>query len=92
MENIMKCDECGEEFSSNKDAAQHFHATHTLSRNPLIFIITLSDGCTPGRWEAAQEFVAEIKMLREKYPSRKFQYIPFDHSDGAVNSLLVIEQ
>lgn len=89
----MKCDECGEKFASNKEAEQHFHATQTLSRgNPLMFLIALPDGCTPGRWEAAKEFTTAIQTLREKYPSRKFQYVPFDHSEGAVTALLAIEQ
>lgn len=88
----MKCDECGEKFSSNIELSQHFHAIRALSADPLIFLINLSDGCTPGRWESAEEFTNAIQTLREKYPSRKFQYVPFEHSNGAINSLLVIEQ
>ena len=87
------CDECGERFSSNLGVEQHFHAIKTLNREkPLIVLINLPDGCTPGRWEAAQEFATAIQELCRRYPHRKFAYVPFDHSEGSINSLLVIEQ
>ena len=50
-----------------------------VQADPLVLLITLPDGCTPGRWEAAESFAQSIAELREKYPGVKFQFIPFGY-------------
>jgi len=83
------CAECGAQFDTNLELEQHFHAVNTITKGS-IYLLLLPDGCTPGRWEAARAFAKAIAELREKCPNKQFQYIPFDHSDGAVNSLLAV--
>ena len=85
----LRCVECGARFNTNLELEQHFHAVNTITKGS-IYLLLLPDGCTPGRWEAARAFAKAIAELREKCPNKQFQYIPFDHSDGAVNSLLAV--
>ncbi len=73
-----------------------------LSKNPLSILISLPNGCDPGKFEAAEAFVASIKKIKEVCPEKIFQFIPFEYSvcignsdiqsgTSGLNSLLAVE-
>ncbi|MDB5244547.1 MAG: hypothetical protein JWN18_417 [Parcubacteria group bacterium] len=69
-----------------------------VSHVPLVLVLSLPDGCTSGRWEAAESFAASITRARQLYPGRQFQFIPFsyktdgDGKDPALETMLAIAQ
>lgn len=73
------CDQCGEKFSTLNELISH-DAGHILLtvEEGLTYLLTLSDGCTEGRWEAAKEFTEAYKLLRERLPGRTFTITPFE--------------
>ncbi|MBI2637352.1 MAG: hypothetical protein HYW88_00490 [Candidatus Sungbacteria bacterium] len=85
----LRCVECGAKFDTNLELGQHFHAVLTVSPRSA-YLILLPDGCTPGRFEAAQAFAEAIVELKQKCPRKEFQLIPFGHSKGALNSILAV--
>jgi len=57
------------------------------------YLVSLPDGCTPGRFEAAREFAQAFDAIHRLHPVASFNYVPFDHEggqDGAVTAYLVI--
>ncbi len=88
------CTECGQEFANNKEFDGHFHAVQTVSKEAGIYLVTLPDGCTPGRFEAAEAFAKAVLELKAKVPNRMFTFTPFDHEEssrfGGVNAWLAI--
>ncbi len=92
---FAKCNECGKELRSNKEANDHFHAVTTVSKEDRVYLINLPDGCAPGRWEAAEAFAEAVAELRTKCPSKSFTFTPFDHEKstgghGGIDSWLAI--
>ncbi len=85
----LRCGECNARFDTNLELEQHFHIVNTVRRGS-VYLLLLPDGCTPGRWEAAKAFAEALVELRQKCPNKQFQFVPFDHSEGAVNSILAI--
>ena len=71
-----------------------------VSENPLTFLITLPDGCTPGRFESAEAFGFAIKAINfvqfensafiGEVPN-SFQFVPFKYEEGALTSMLAIK-
>jgi len=45
-----------------------------------VYLISLPDGCTPGRWEAAIYFAEAMAELRENFPGRSFSFVAFGFS------------
>jgi hypothetical protein len=57
---------------------------------PLTLLITLPDGCRPGRFEAAQSFAQSVGRLRELYgKNMNFQLLPFEYVDDEEGTALV---
>lgn len=46
---------------------------------PLMYVVKLNDGDTPGRWEAATSFGETLSELKKKHPDRRFQLVPFSY-------------
>ncbi len=92
------CDICGTEFEKRSDLTDHWdnHLVKPVSEEPLVRMLTLPDGTTPGRFEAAEKFAEGIKELREKHPDMRFQLIPFNYDncrDGpALSAILAIAE
>jgi hypothetical protein len=59
---------------------------------PLTLVLKLPDGCTPGRWEAAEAFGEIIAEMRRRYPGKSFQLLPFSYvaPDGANPAIGVV--
>ena len=63
---------------------------------PLTLMLKLPDGCTPGRWEAAEAFAEVIAEMRNRHPDKTFQLLPFNYDtqkDGAnpaISAMLAI--
>ena len=63
---------------------------------PLTLMLTLPDGITAGRWEAAVVFAGNVRKIREQYPSKAFQFLPFSYNtvgkgeDPALDGILAI--
>ncbi|MEK9184308.1 MAG: hypothetical protein AAB892_01095 [Patescibacteria group bacterium] len=95
---MHRCDICREEFEKRSDLTDHWdnHLVKPVSDEPLVRILTLPDGITPGRFEAAEKFAEAIKELRAVYPGVQFQFIPFNYSpsrDGpALESILAVAE
>lgn len=53
------------------------HEITVVMPHPLMLMITLPEGCTEGRWEAAESFAGSVAKIRESYPGKTFQFIPF---------------
>ena len=51
-----------------------------VQENPLVLILTLSDGINQGRWQAAENFGEIITEVKKRYPDKQFQYIPFNYA------------
>jgi hypothetical protein len=100
----MKCPWCTEEFETHSALESH-EAGHRVKKvvdDPLTFLLVLPDGCTPGRWEAAEAFAEAVAELRQACPDVEFQFVPFSHewvprgssslspADIAVTSILAI--
>jgi hypothetical protein len=66
----------------------------TVRDEPLTFILKLPDGCTTGRWKAAEAFAEIIAEMRSRYPGKTFQLLPFafetSGSSSALSSVLAI--
>lgn len=45
----------------------------------LTLLVKLPDGCTEGRYEAAEAFARSFAEIAEKWPNKKFQYVPFNY-------------
>lgn len=68
-----------------------FERVQVVDKINRIYLITLPDGCTPGRWEAAKEFVLAFSELRQKEPRCSFQLTSFSHdSNGGVTAWLAV--
>jgi hypothetical protein len=67
-----------------------------VREEPLTLILKLPDGCTPGRWEAAEAFAEINAEMCKQYPGKTFQLLPFSYDtykDGtspALNAVLAI--
>lgn len=64
-----------------------------VSEVPLTLMLKLPDGCTPGRWGAAEAFSEIIAEMRKRYPDKTFQLLPFSYvtlSDGTNPSLSAV--
>jgi len=65
-----------------------------VKESPLVLLISLPDGCTPGRHEAAIYFAEAVAESRERFPHRNFQFVTFDHEEnerfGGVNAWLAV--
>lgn len=63
---------------------------------PLTLLLKLPDGCTPGRWEAAEAFAEIIAEMRSRHPDKTFQLLPFSYNtpndgvDPALDTVLAI--
>lgn len=63
---------------------------------PLTLMLTLPDGCTPGRWEAAEAFAEIIAEMHNRHPGKTFRLLPFsydtprDGANPALNAVLAI--
>ena len=63
---------------------------------PITLMLKLPDGCTPGRWEAAEAFAEIIAEMRKRYPGKTFQLLPFnydtpkDGTDPALSAVMAI--
>ncbi|MCX6713955.1 MAG: hypothetical protein NTV48_02515 [Candidatus Vogelbacteria bacterium] len=67
-----------------------------VSDHPLVFSISLSEGVTEGRREAAEDFVEGLRDLQKLHPTKRFQHLPFQYKtvngeDPALTSILSIE-
>lgn len=69
-----------------------------VREEPLTLILTLPDGCTSGRWEAAEAFADILAEMNKRYPGKNFQLLPFSYntpSDGtnpALNAIFAVSQ
>lgn len=69
-----------------------------VQKEPLVLLLNLPDGCTPGRWESAEAFSELITETRKRYPDKRFQFLPFSYdtlSDGtnpALDSILAVSE
>lgn len=61
-----------------------------VSQEPLVLLLNLEGGLTPGRFEAAEGFAAVIAQAKKSYPDYDFQYVPFSFEEGRLVSLLAI--
>ncbi len=59
---------------------------HGTSSSPRQFILTLSDGVTPGRVEAVDDLADTINELTKEYPGMKFQFLPFTYQGLGASS------
>lgn len=86
----MKCDICGEEFESVLQLEAHSggHKVRPVQESPLVVLLVLPDGCTPGKWQAATAFAEAVQELRGRYPGVRFQYVPFSYVDGKFDPAL----
>lgn len=89
---MFKCGICGKEFETSSKLTSHDagHIVRPVSQNPLTLMLTLPDGVSAGRWAAAEAFTEGVQELRETYPGRIFQYVPFTYSDGYLTAMLAI--
>lgn len=66
----------------------------TVRDEPLTLILKLPDGCTTGRWEAAEAFAEIIAEMNNRHPGKMFQFLPFafetSGSGSALSAMLVI--
>ena len=91
------CEFCDHISESLAEARSHF-AGHSvkpvlIDKRSSTILITLTDGCTPGRWEAAEEFANAFMELHKKFPSQQFQFVPFSmDGEGNTDSYLAIGQ
>ena len=93
---MFDCEECGIEFlaETERDSHQQGHRVKTIQLLPHVALISLPDGCTPGRHEAAVYFAEAVAELANRFPERRYQFASFDHEEserfGGVNSWLAI--
>ena len=90
----MKCPWCPAEFETHSALESHEagHKVKKVADTPLTYLLVLPDGCTPGRWEAAEAFADAAQELSGVQPNVPFQLVPFSFSqDGGVNALLALE-
>lgn len=60
---------------------------------PIIFMITLPDGCDPGKPEAVKSFAESLKVLKREYRRYNFNFIPFSYDQsGGLKSIMAIER
>lgn len=89
----MRCSFCPEEFATHQELESHEagHKVKRVSDAPLTYLLVLPDGCTPGRWEAAEAFSEAVAELYDQHPGIPFQFVPFSMSqDGGADALLAI--
>ena len=62
----------------------------TVRDEPLTLMLKLPDGCTPGRWEAAEAFAEIIAEMHSRHPGKTFQLLPFSYAtpSGGTNPAL----
>ncbi len=62
--------------------------------NPqFTFLIKLSDGVIPGRYQAFEDFHSSFGWVYRNYPKKQFQIVPFSmDKEGGVKSYLMVEQ
>jgi hypothetical protein len=92
---VARCEHCEQEFADTEEFRNHFDPIKIIWRDPLVLLLNLPDGCTDGRVEAATAFAKVISGVRQRYPNKEFQYIPFDReigSFGGTTALLAIEK
>lgn len=58
--------------------------------NDSVYLLSLPDGCTPGRYEAIRDFAKSIDRLKQRYPEKQFQYITERNEYGAIDCILAI--
>ncbi len=63
-----------------------------VRENPIALILNLPDGCTAGRFEAAEAFVELVAEVRRRYPNTEFQYLSFSYAgeQPALSTILAI--
>lgn len=90
---MQKCEECGEEFRTQREWVAHCDGHHVkmVTADPLVLVIDLPDGCTPGRWEAAEAFAENVAELRRRFPGKRFQFVPVS-GGAAVDAWLAIAE
>lgn len=86
----MKCAWCPAEFSTNSQLESHEagHKVKKVSDNPPTYLLVLPDGCTPGRWEAAEAFAEAVAELRQACPEADFQFVPFSYVSATMRGML----
>lgn len=68
-----------------------------VREQPLVVLIDLPEGCTPGRWESAVAFGECFAELKNQYPDKKFQLLPFQYqtyengTEPTLVSILAVE-
>jgi len=50
-----------------------------IRESPLVLRLCLPDGCPAGKWVAVEVFAEGWATLKEKYPDRSFQLLPFHY-------------
>ena len=68
-----------------------------LDDEPLTCVLRLPEGCTPGRFEAAEAFQEACGELKRLYPGKRFQLLPFSYNtdrgeNPALACILAIEE
>ncbi len=88
----FKCEICGKKFNEGRTLDIHDmeHNVRPVSKVPLTVILRLPDGITQGKWAAAEAFSDCIRELREMYPGRRFQYVPFRYECDSLTAILAI--
>ena len=70
------------------------HKSQTVQYFPHVALISLPDGCAPGKWEAAEYFAKAVSELREQFPHSQYRFVSFDHEEnerfGGVKAWLAI--
>ena len=67
-----------------------------VRETPITLMLKLPDGCTPGRWEAAEAFAEIVAQVVVRYPNNTFQFLPFSYNtpeDGtnpALDAILAV--
>lgn len=50
-----------------------------VRESPLVLLLRLPDGCAAGKWEAVEAFAEGWAALKQQYPDRSFQLVPFHY-------------
>jgi hypothetical protein len=88
------CNICGEEFENREGLDSHDaeHVVRPVGDHHLTYLLTLPDGCTPGRMEAAVALASAYRKLRDKHSNQGFHLVPFSYSEGGryIDTILAI--
>jgi hypothetical protein len=87
--NSVRCTECGKTLTTEEERDNHFHRVRKISKNPPIYLISLSLDCLPGSWQAAKalsEGITEVLRSTQVH----FQFVPFTQVNGGMETLLAI--